>query len=182
MGRRKVVAVIGSGDKISNEQRQFPIAVGRWIAQMGYHLLTGGGPGVMEAACEGFCSVDRAGLAIGVVPAGRPPEKYPNRWVELPIFTHLRGVNPRGSDSRNHINIRTADAVVAFVGRGGTRAELELALTRRPPCPLVACLRAGETIGGLTRTALEAMGVPVQDAPQGVFQFLEAALSEKTRA
>lgn len=174
--RRRIVAVIGSGDEISEAQRRFPIAVGRWIAQAGHHLLTGGGPGVMEAACEGFCSVSREGVAIGIIPAAKPPDKYPNRWVELAIRTHLRGVDPRGPDSRNHINIRTADAVVAFTGRGGTRAELELTLARRPKCPLVACLRASETIGRLDRQTLEALGVTVEDTPEGVFRFLEAAL------
>jgi uncharacterized protein (TIGR00725 family) len=174
--RRRIIAVIGSGDPLSEAQKQFPREVGRWIAQAGFHLLTGGGSGVMEAVSEGFCSVPRAGCSIGIVPAGRPRDRYPNRWVEIPILTHLKGANPRGPDSRNHINILTAHAVVAFPGSGGTRAELELTLGRQVPCPLVACLRSGETIGGLSSDSVRARGATVVSSPDEVFDYLKAKL------
>src|SRR5262245_18918694 len=100
--RRRIIAVIGSGDDLTEAQRRGPHAVGRWIAEAGFHLLTGGGAGVMEAVSEGFCSVPRQGYSIGIIPAGKPPGQYPNRWLEIPIKTHLKGANPRGPDSRNH--------------------------------------------------------------------------------
>jgi uncharacterized protein (TIGR00725 family) len=170
--RRRVIAVIGAGVELNETQREFPRDVGRWLAESGFHLLTGGGAGVMEAVSEGFCSAPHEGCCIGIIPAGKPPEQYPNRWVEIPIFTHLKGANPRGADSRNHINIQTANAVVAFSGRGGTRAELELTLARKTPCPVVACLRANETIGGLDRDAVAARGVPVVSNAEEVKAFL----------
>jgi uncharacterized protein (TIGR00725 family) len=164
--RRPIVGVIGSGDPdLTAPERLLPSAVGRWIAGARAHLLTGGGAGVMEAAAEGFCSVEHEGLSIGVLPAGRPRHLYPNRWVELPIVTHLRGEDPLGADSRNHINVLTCHALVAFPGRGGTRAELELALARRPPCPVIAAVAPGQSIGGLDAGALRALGVAVVEGP-----------------
>ncbi len=157
--RRRIVAVIGSGDELTAAQQAWPFEVGRWIAAAGFHLLTGGGAGVMEAASRGFCSVARAGVAIGVLPAGRPANRYPNRWVEVPIVTHLVGRDQMGPDSRNHINVLSADAIVMFPGSVGTHAELQLALTRATPCPIVACVRDGETVGDLDRVALEARGL-----------------------
>src|SRR5262245_53959678 len=174
---RRIIAVIGSGDPLNEAQKQFPFEVGRWIAQAGFHLLTGGGSGVMEAVSEGFCSVPREGCSIVIVPAGRPRGQYPNRWVEIPILTHLKGANPRGPDSRNHINILTAHAVVAFPGRGGTRAELELTLARQFPCPLVACLRANETIGGLDCNDVRERGVIVVASPAEVVEYLKEKLA-----
>ena len=171
--RRPIIAVIGSGDELSDGQKASPIELGRWIAQAGFHLLTGGGIGVMEAVSEGFCSVPHEGCSIGIIPAGRPAHQYPNRWVEIPILTHLKGANPRGPDSRNHINIHTANAVVAFPGRGGTRAELELTVARKPPCPIIACLRPNETIGGLDVHTISDYGVPVVATPEEVIRFLQ---------
>jgi uncharacterized protein (TIGR00725 family) len=174
---RRIIAVIGSGDEITEAQRSSPIEVGRWIAEAGFHLLTGGGAGVMEAVSEGFCSASREGFSIGIIPAGKPAGQYPNRWVEIPILTHLRGANPRGPDSRNHINILTASAVVAFPGRGGTRAELELTVARKPPCPVIACLRNNETIGGLNGHAVDILGATVVASPKEVIRFLKENLA-----
>jgi uncharacterized protein (TIGR00725 family) len=178
--KRRIIAVIGSGAELTEEQRMAPREVGRWIGNAGFHLLTGGGAGVMEAVSEGFCSVPHQGCSIGIIPAGKPATQYPNRWIELPIRTHLKGANPRGHDSRNHININTASAVVAFPGRGGTRAELELTLARTPPCPLVVCLANRETIGGLNREAVAALGVNVVDSAAAVARFLENAFFHQT--
>ena len=61
MKRLPVVGVMGSGTKRYAERAS---RVGAWVARSGYHLLTGGGPGVMGAVTEAFVSVSpRAGLA-----------------------------------------------------------------------------------------------------------------------
>jgi len=175
--KRKIVAVIGSGGTLAEGQRENPFAVGAWIARRGHHLLTGGGSGVMEAAGEGFCSVDREGIAIGIIPAGKPPQQYPNRWVELSIFTHLEGTDPWGPDSRNHINMRSSDAVAAFPGGAGTQAELELALSRpRLHGKVIVCLSAGERIGCLNEQEIRERGIAVTRDAQGVIRFLSDAL------
>ncbi len=158
--RLKIVAVIGSGAHLEEDAKLAPRRAGRLIARSGYHLLTGGGAGVMAAASEGFCSVprsERAGLCIGVLPAGRPAAQYPNAWVEVPIVTHLEGEDPRGPGSRNHINVRTAHAIVAFFGGAGTHAELEIALElgHRP----IVWMDGAQRIGPLGLSDLDGLAV-----------------------
>jgi uncharacterized protein (TIGR00725 family) len=169
---RRVVAVIGSGADLTEAQQRWPFAVGRWVAQSGHHLLTGGGGGVMEAASRGFCSVERAGVAIGVIPKGKRADRYPNRWLDLRIFTHLEGVDPMGADSRNHINVLSADALVVFPGSAGTHAELRLAIARERPCPIVVCVRDGERVGGLGRADLAALGLALAESTDDVARVL----------
>jgi len=161
---------MGSGAERHDE---LAAPLGRWIAVRGYHLLTGGGGGVMEAVSEAFASVRaRRGLVIGVL-KGRPDAEGfvvgspPNRWVEVPVRTHLPLSGSEGTDlrSRNHINVLTADLVVGLPGGDGTRSEMELAVrygrpviafvgaTERPPgwpaIPLAATLEEFERLAVL---------------------------------
>ena len=183
MIRRNVITVIGSSAaELPESQQPLPYCVGKWIAEAQCHLLTGGGPGVMAVAGKGFCSVSsRAGVSIGVIPDGKLAGTYPNSWIELPIFTHLKGENPKGTDSRNHINVRSSHAMVAFPGGEGTRAEVELAVTRGASCPIVACLSEQEMIGGLGTEALRNLGVPVVRDLDAIIDFLNTALEGTTR-
>jgi uncharacterized protein (TIGR00725 family) len=143
--RLPIVTVIGSGDP-DHGNPDLAAAVGRLVAEMGFHLLTGGGLGVMRDACRGFASVaGRRGVSIGVIPrsssSDEPKAGYPNPWVEIPILTHLAGRRgPQGTDSRNAINVLSAWRIVALPGREGTRAEIRLA--QRYGKPLLAVLDA----------------------------------------
>lgn len=109
--------------------------VGRLVARLGAHLLTGGGGGQMEAVSRGFArSTLRSGLCIGVLPSKEEgsqeaPEGYPNEFVELPIYTHLwlRGDQGAEVGSRHSINVMTATAVVVLYGNEGTVWEARLA-------------------------------------------------------
>lgn len=132
MRRLPIVGVMGSGSR-GWQERAGPL--GRWLARRGVHLLTGGGPGVMASVSRAFHEVEaRRGLVIGVLRAGATPGAtaagYPNPWVELPIVTHLPLSGERGREpgSRNHINVLTADVVVALPGGPGTASEVALAL------------------------------------------------------
>ncbi len=130
--------------------------LGAWLAQQGFHLLTGGGPGVMGSVSEAFYGVrGRRGLVIGIVPCAdgnpaRPRSGYPNRWVEVPIFTHLPLRGTRGADpmSRNHINVLSSDVVVALPGGSGTGSEVALALDYDRP--VIAWLNDRDEIPGLS--------------------------------
>ena len=141
--RRTVVAVIGSGRTADPHAAE----VGRLIATLGHDLLTGGGRGVMEAVSRAFFeTAPRRGIVIGIVPAEvrglqeleernatdiryELPPGYPNDWVELAIYTHLPDSGPDGTlhTSRNHLNVLSADAIVALPGREGTESEIWLA-------------------------------------------------------
>jgi uncharacterized protein (TIGR00725 family) len=127
-----IIAVVGSG---ASEHADLAEPLGRLIAELGCSLLTGGGMGVMTAVARAFCMTPaRTGTSIGVLPAGKQ-NAYPNPWIEIPIQTHLPGDNPEGSDSRNHINILSAAAVVVLPGGKGSRAEASLASRyERPVC------------------------------------------------
>jgi uncharacterized protein (TIGR00725 family) len=148
--RRAIVGVMGSG---VDRHEDLAAPLGRWIAEHGHHLLTGGGAGVMEAVSEAFARVPgRVGLAIGVLKAmldaqGRVVPRTPNPFVDIAIRTHLPLSGDEGTAplSRNHINVLSADLVVGLPGGGGTRSEMELAL--RYERPVVAFL------GGMPRPA-----------------------------
>ena len=100
--------------------------LGEGIAMRGHALLTGGGPGVMRAASEG--AYRAGGLVIGVLPNDRrhPLEKYPNEYVDIPIYTGM-------SDARNVINAKTPHVIVALSGGPGTLSEMALALRAETP-------------------------------------------------
>ncbi len=136
--RSKIVGVMGAS---AHAHPELSRPVGRLIARMGFHLLTGGGSGVMAAVAKAFCQVkDRTGVSIGILrslsmpiwsPPGTPLEyarPYVNEWVEIPIFTHLPLSGEQGRDplSRNHLNVLSADILVALPGGAGTCSEVSL--------------------------------------------------------
>jgi uncharacterized protein (TIGR00725 family) len=132
--RLPIVGVMGS------HARAWPAwaaPLGAHLAARGVHLLPGGGTGTMAAVAESYCAAaDRQGVSIGILPAAADPvlgyaplPGYPNPWVEVPIVTPL-GAFTGGDDNlvtRNHVNILTADAVVALPGSVGTHNEIRLA-------------------------------------------------------
>ncbi|WNG32911.1 molybdenum cofactor carrier protein [Archangium violaceum] len=137
--RREVIGVLGSGKE---EHRAWVEPLARWIAERGFHLLTGAGGGVMRAAAEAFVAVEgRQGLSLGIVPgavvdgAWSPKPGYPNEAVEVPILTHLPLSGEQGTEpmSRNHLNVLTAHALVALPGGAGTVSEAVLALRYHKP-------------------------------------------------
>jgi uncharacterized protein (TIGR00725 family) len=139
--RKPVVAVIGAS---SAGPGTLDIAeeVGSLIGLEHWHLLTGGGGGVMEAACKGFQSVKvgESGIAIGILPSD--DTAFANRFLDIAIPTGL-GI------ARNAVIARTANALVAVGGCSGTLSEMALAwqLGR----PVAACMESGgwaEKLGG----------------------------------
>jgi uncharacterized protein (TIGR00725 family) len=148
-----MIGVMGSSRE---EHAESAVPLGRWIAEQGFDLLTGGGGGVMTAVCRGFRQVpNRAGVAVGILPAG-PPAGYPNPYVDIVIQTHLPKRGEEGADerSRNHINVLSADVLIALPGGPGTRSEVELAARYRRP--LIAYLGPKGAITGLLRERLPA--------------------------
>jgi predicted Rossmann-fold nucleotide-binding protein len=167
--RRQVVGVLGSGETAD----ECAVEVGRLIAALGCDLLTGGGGGAMAAACRAFAQTPgRVGISIGIIPGSVErmvelerradsgaesisydvDERYPNEWIDLPIYTHLPDSGPAGTlrTSRNHINVLTADALVALPGGEGTFSEMWLAL--RYGVPLIAYGPHARVPGGVTTT------------------------------
>jgi uncharacterized protein (TIGR00725 family) len=164
---RTVIGVMGSG---SAEYKDMAEPLGRWLAEQGYDLITGGGGGVMTAVCRAFASVpNRRGISLGVLPAG-PPHGYPNKWVDLIIQTHLPKRGDEGADilSRNHITVLSSTVIVILPGREGTRTELALALHHRKP--VIAFLGPEGQIEGTLRMALPAVAMEFDE----VTAFIQA--------
>jgi uncharacterized protein (TIGR00730 family) len=66
-----------------NEARR----MGREIVKLGFSVITGGGPGIMEAANRG--AKEAGGRSIGcniVLPKEQKPNKYLDRWVSINYF------------------------------------------------------------------------------------------------
>jgi uncharacterized protein (TIGR00725 family) len=173
--RRPVVGVLGGGaDPLPAATAERCRALGALLARRGCHLLTGGGRGVMAEVTRAFVATpSRAGLALAVLPgdaaSGEPPSGYPNPWVELAIRTHLpaRGQHGADPDSRNHLNVLTADALIALAGGPGTRSELELAVRYGKP----VCAFAEEV-------ERELPGCPEEVARVAGLETLEAWLAD----
>lgn len=82
------VTVYGSA-RFSENHRYYRLVrqVGRSLAQNGFTVLTGGGPGLMEAANRGAKDVD--GISIGcniTLPHEQEPNPYLDRWIQFKYF------------------------------------------------------------------------------------------------
>ena len=86
----------------------------RLLAQAGFPIITGGGPGIMEAANRG--AVEGGGLSIGVN-IELPHEQGTNPWVRRGVFFRFFFV-------RKMMLARYSRAMIAFPGGYGTLDEL----------------------------------------------------------
>ena len=68
------LAVLGPGDS-SQEEDDVAVRVGALAARLGWVVVSGGGPGVMEAVCRG--AVKAGGLTVGILPSASPGAGYP---------------------------------------------------------------------------------------------------------
>lgn len=117
--QNRVVVVYGSAG-ITPDTPDWQIAydAGRYLAQAGYDVLTGGYSGVMEAASQGACDV--GGHVIGSAIAFFEVNGLrPNSWVhEIVRFETLR--------ERLFFLVQKPDAFVALRGGVGTLSEVAL--------------------------------------------------------
>ncbi len=111
----RAVSIFGSA-RISAEDPLYEAArtTARLLAEAGYAVITGGGPGIMEAANRG--AREGNGLSIGCA-IELPVEQGINRYVDLPI-------NFRYFFVRKTMFVKYAQAFVIFPGGFGTMDEL----------------------------------------------------------
>jgi uncharacterized protein (TIGR00730 family) len=114
------VTVFGSA-RIGEEHPAYRQAreIGRLFAQSGFAVVTGGGPGVMEAANRG--AREAGGVSVGFN-IELPREQSSNRYLDIELtFNHLY--------ARKTMLVKAAEGFVLFAGGFGTLDELFEALT-----------------------------------------------------
>lgn len=82
------VTVFGSA-RFRSENLYYKAAqeIGKQLATLGFTVMTGGGPGIMEAANRGAKDAD--GVSVGcniVLPAEQKPNPYLDHWVSIKFF------------------------------------------------------------------------------------------------
>ncbi len=114
------VAVFGSA-RVARDHVQYRYAedLGRRAAEAGWAVVTGGGPGLMEAANKGACEAGGTSVGLGIE---LPFEQGLNPWVDI-------GINFRYFFVRKLMFVKYSQAFVVFPGGFGTLDELFEALT-----------------------------------------------------
>jgi uncharacterized protein (TIGR00730 family) len=114
------VSIFGSA-RVRRSDPQYRLArrLGARLVKEGFAVITGGGPGIMEAANRG--AQEAGGLSIGLN-IELPFEQDPNPYVDL-------GIEFRYFFVRKTMFVKYAEAFVIFPGGLGTLDELFEALT-----------------------------------------------------
>jgi len=114
------VTVFGSArTQPGSDDYQAGVGLGRKLAKAGFAVITGGGPGSMEAVNRGVCDAGGVSVGLGIE---LPFEQRLNEWVDL-------GINFRYFFARKTMFVKYAQAFVIMPGGFGTLDEMFEALT-----------------------------------------------------
>ena len=114
------VSVFGSARTTPEDPTyRLGVQVGRALVEAGYAVITGGGPGAMEAANRGALEAGGASVGLGIE---LPFEAGLNPYVDL-------GVNFRYFFARKTMFVKYAQGFIVLPGGFGTLDELFEALT-----------------------------------------------------
>ncbi len=117
---RPGISVFGSA-RVKPDSDVYRVAeeIGRLLAEAGFAVITGGGPGVMEAANKG--AQEAGGLSIGFG-IELPHEQAENRYLDVGVtFKHFY--------ARKTMLVKAAEGFVMMPGGFGTLDEMFEALT-----------------------------------------------------
>ncbi len=117
---RPAVSIFGSArTKPGEKYYQLAEEIARGLAAAGYAIITGGGPGIMEAANKGAAEAE--GISVGLN-INLPFEQEPNPYANLPLSFKYFFV-------RKVMFIKYAMAFIGMPGGFGTLDELFEAVT-----------------------------------------------------
>jgi uncharacterized protein (TIGR00730 family) len=149
---RPAVSIFGSA-RVAEGQHFYELArkVGAEFARAGWAVVTGGGPGIMEAANRG--AQEAGGLSVGFN-IRLPHEQAANPYVDLGLtFDHFY--------ARKTMFVKAAEGFVIFPGGFGTMDELFESLTLIQvgkvfhfPVVLMDCEYWEEMVGWMRRELL----------------------------
>ena len=121
-GLYRAVSVFGSARTPPGDpQYEAAREVARRLGEEGHPIITGGGPGIMEAANRGAADAGVQSVGLGI---DLPHEQGLNEWIDLPLEFHY-------FFTRKVMFVRYACAFVVFPGGFGTFDELFEAATLR---------------------------------------------------
>src|SRR6059036_1491575 len=117
---RPAVTIFGSARLPADDSDyEAAMATGRLFAQEGFAVVTGGGPGIMEAANRG--AREGGGLSVGFN-IQLPHEQHENPYLDIELtFHHFY--------ARKTMFVKAAEGFVIFPGGFGTLDELFESLT-----------------------------------------------------
>ncbi len=118
--KRPAVSIFGSARvKPGEKYYQLTEAIAGGLARAGYAIITGGGPGIMEAANKG--ATEAGGVSVGLN-INLPFEQEPNSYANLPMSFKYFFI-------RKVMFIKYAMAFIGMPGGFGTMDELFEAVT-----------------------------------------------------
>src|SRR5579875_1162051 len=114
------VSVFGSArTPVDHPHYAAGVQIGAALARAGFAVITGGGPGAMEAANRGASEAGGVSVGLGIE---LPFEQSLNEWVDV-------GINFRYFFARKTMFVKYAQAFVIMPGGFGTLDEMFEALT-----------------------------------------------------
>jgi uncharacterized protein (TIGR00730 family) len=114
------VTIFGSArTKPDHPHYEAAVELARLLGEAGITVITGGGPGIMEAGNKGAAETELPSVGLGIE---LPFEQGINRFVDLPLEFHYFFV-------RKTMFVKYAQGFIIFPGGFGTMDELFEALT-----------------------------------------------------
>jgi uncharacterized protein (TIGR00730 family) len=180
------ITVFGSArTKPNHKYYTMAVEVARLAARNGYGVITGGGPGIMEAANRGACLEHGTSIGLNIQ---LPFEQKANRYIK-------KLINFRHFFCRKVMFLKYTSAVIILPGGFGTMDELFETLTlvqTQKVASLPLILMGSSYWRGLLTWLKQAMHskhgyvssedmclIKVTDDPREAIRFINAAVKEK---